>query len=68
MKEGWLKDLIVDGIIAGCGSVLVFLPNIMILYLFISLMEDSGYMAAPPSSWTSSCTGSACTASRSSPW
>ena len=45
MKEGWLKDLIVDGIIAGCGSVLVFLPNIMILYLFISLMEDSGYMA-----------------------
>ena len=45
MKEGWLKDLIVDGIIAGVGSVLVFLPNIMILYLFISLMEDSGYMA-----------------------
>ena len=45
MKEGWLKDLIVDGVIAGVGSVLVFLPNIMILYLFISLMEDSGYMA-----------------------
>ena len=45
MKEGWLKDLLVDGIIAGVGSVLVFLPNIMILYLFISLMEDSGYMA-----------------------
>ena len=45
MKEGWFKDLIVDGIIAGVGSVLVFLPNIMILYLFISLMEDSGYMA-----------------------
>ena len=45
MKDGWLKDLIVDGIIAGVGSVLVFLPNIMILYLFISLMEDSGYMA-----------------------
>ena len=42
MKEGWLKDLIVDGIIAGVGSVLVFLPN---MYLFISLMEDSGYMA-----------------------
>ena len=45
MKDGWLKDLIVDGVIAGVGSVLVFLPNIMILYLFISLMEDSGYMA-----------------------
>ena len=45
LRDGWLKDLIVDGIIAGCGSVLVFLPNIMILYLFISLMEDSGYMA-----------------------
>ena len=45
MKEGWLKDLIVDGVIAGVGSVLVFLPNIMILYLFISLMEDSGYMS-----------------------
>ncbi len=45
MKEGWLRDLMVDGVIAGVGSVLVFLPNIMILYLFISLMEDSGYMA-----------------------
>jgi len=45
MHEGWVKDLIVDGVIAGVGSVLVFLPNIMILYFFISLMEDSGYMA-----------------------
>ena len=45
MSEGWFKDLIVDGVIGGVGSVLVFLPNIMILYLFISLMEDSGYMA-----------------------
>ena len=45
MAEGWLKDLIVDGIIGGVGSVLVFLPNIMLLYLFISLLEDSGYMA-----------------------
>ena len=42
---GWLKDLMVDGIIGGVGSVLVFLPNILILYFFISLMEDSGYMA-----------------------
>ena len=45
MKDGLLKDLIVNGIIAGAGSVLVFLPNIMILYFFISLMEDSGYMS-----------------------
>ena len=45
MREGWLKDLVVDGVIAGVGSVLVFLPNILILYLFISLMEDSGYMS-----------------------
>ena len=45
MSEGALKDLIVNGIIGGVGSVAVFLPNILILYLFISLMEDSGYMA-----------------------
>ena len=45
MADGWVKDLVVDGIIAGVGSVLVFLPNIMILYFFISIMEDSGYMA-----------------------
>ena len=45
MPEGMLKDMVVDGIIGGVGSVLVFLPNILILYLFISLLEDSGYMA-----------------------
>lgn len=45
MSDGWLKDLVVDGIIGGVGSVLVFLPNILILYMFISLLEDSGYMA-----------------------
>lgn len=45
MEDGALKDLIVNGVIAGVGSVIVFLPNILILYLFISLMEDSGYMA-----------------------
>ena len=45
MPEGTLKDLIYDGIISGVGSVLVFLPNIMILFLFISIMEDTGYMA-----------------------
>jgi len=45
MSEGPLKDLIIDGIIGGVGGVIVFLPNILILYFFISLMEDSGYMA-----------------------
>lgn len=45
MPDGMLKDLIVDGIIGGVGAVIVFLPNIMILYAFISFMEDSGYMA-----------------------
>lgn len=45
MPEGPLKDLIVDGIIGGVGGVIVFLPNILLLYIFISFMEDSGYMA-----------------------
>lgn len=45
MPAGPLKDLVVDGIIGGVGGVIVFLPNIMILYFFISFMEDSGYMA-----------------------
>ena len=45
MPDGILKDLVVDGVIGGVGSVIVFLPNIMILYLFISFMEDSGYLA-----------------------
>ncbi len=45
MGEGALKDLIVDGIIGGVGGVIVFLPNIVILYAFIAFMEDSGYMA-----------------------
>ncbi len=45
MSDGMLKDLIIDGIINGVGSVIVFLPNILILFFFISLMEDTGYMA-----------------------
>jgi ferrous iron transport protein B len=45
MPDGILKDLLVDGIIGGVGGVIVFLPNILILYAFISFMEDSGYMA-----------------------
>jgi len=45
LPNGILRDLIVDGIIAGVGGVLVFLPQILILFFFISLLEDSGYMA-----------------------
>lgn len=45
MTEGPLKDLLIDGIIGGVGGVIVFLPNILLLYFFISILEDSGYMA-----------------------
>lgn len=45
MEEGPLKDMLVDGIVGGVGGVIVFLPNILLLYFFISIMEDSGYMA-----------------------
>ncbi len=45
LSEGVFRDLLVDGIIGGVGGVIVFLPNILILFFFISLMEDTGYMA-----------------------
>jgi ferrous iron transport protein B len=45
MSAGPFKDLLINGIVGGVGSVIVFLPNIVILYLFISFMEDTGYMA-----------------------
>jgi ferrous iron transport protein B len=45
MPDGMLKDLLVDGVISGVGSVIVFLPNILILFFFITFMEDTGYMA-----------------------
>ncbi len=45
MQEGMLKDLIIDGVIGGVGGVIVFLPNILILFFIISLMEDTGYMS-----------------------
>jgi len=45
MPDGSLKDLIIDGIIGGVGGVIIFLPNILILFFFISFMEDTGYMA-----------------------
>ena len=45
MQPGLLTDLLVDGVIAGVGGVLVFLPQILLLFFFVSLLEDSGYMA-----------------------
>ena len=45
LPDGMLKDLLVDGILGGVGAVIVFLPNILILYFLISLLEDSGYLA-----------------------
>ena len=45
MSEGPMRSMLVDGVIGGVGSVIVFLPQILILYCFISIMEDSGYMA-----------------------
>ncbi|MBH9577378.1 ferrous iron transporter B [Inhella proteolytica] len=44
MAEGWLRSLLVDGLIAGAGGVLVFLPQILILFAFILLLEESGYL------------------------
>lgn len=45
MSPGILRDLICEGVLGGVGSVIVFLPNILILYFFISILEDSGYLA-----------------------
>lgn len=45
LPDGMLKDLFIQGILGGIGGVIIFLPNILLLYLFISLMEDTGYMA-----------------------
>ncbi|MBK6345338.1 MAG: ferrous iron transport protein B [Bacteroidales bacterium] len=45
LPDGMLKDLLIQAIIGGVGGVIIFLPNILLLYLFISLMEDTGYMA-----------------------
>ncbi len=44
-SESWLKSLLVDGVIGGVGGVIVFLPNILLLFLAIALLEDTGYMA-----------------------
>lgn len=45
MSPGWLSSLVIDGVVQGVGAVLAFLPNIVIMFFFLSLLEDSGYMA-----------------------
>ena len=45
LPEGWLSSMMVDGVVQGVGAVLAFLPNIIILFLFLSILEDVGYMA-----------------------
>ena len=45
LPSGWLTSLLVDGVVQGCGAVISFLPNIFILFVFLSLLEDTGYMA-----------------------
>lgn len=45
LPQGWLSSLIVDGVVQGVGAVLAFLPNIIILFFFLSILEDTGYMA-----------------------
>ena len=45
LPSGWFSSLLVDGVVQGCGAVISFLPNIFILFVFLSLLEDTGYMA-----------------------
>ena len=45
LSDGWLRSLVIDGVWAGVGSVVIFLPQILILFLFLGILEDSGYMA-----------------------
>src|SRR5690606_36000388 len=45
MPDAWYRSLLIDGVWAGVGAVLVFLPQILVLFLFLGLLEDSGYMA-----------------------
>ena len=45
MPDTWLRSLLIDGVWAGVGSVIIFLPQILILFLFLGVLEDSGYMA-----------------------
>ncbi len=65
MAEGPFKDLLIDGIIGGVGAVIVLLPNILILYFCISLMEDSGIWLVQLLSWIKSCIKWDCTENHS---
>jgi len=67
MPEGVLRSLLVDGVIAGAGSVLVFLPQILILFFFILVLEDSGYLPRARSCWTASWARWGCPGAPSSP-
>ena len=49
---GWMISLVVDGVIAGVGGILTFIPNIFILFLALAILEDSGYMARVAMLWT----------------
>ena len=44
LPDGWVEDLVADGVIAGVGNVVVFFPQILLLFLFLGIMEDTGYM------------------------
>ena len=56
---GWLYGLIMDGIVAGVGAVLGFVPQMLVLFFLLSILEDVGYMSAWPLSWTVSSASSA---------
>jgi ferrous iron transport protein B len=45
LPAGWVRSLVIDGVWAGVGSVIIFLPQILVLFLFLGILEDSGYMA-----------------------
>ena len=56
-----IYSLVIDGIVAGVGGAPVFVPGLLILYFFLALLENSGYMSRGPLSWIVSCASSACT-------
>ena len=65
VPEGALRSLLIDGVIGGVGGVLVFLPQILILFFFIAVLEDCGYMARAAFLMDKLMSRSACPASRS---
>ena len=63
-KDRWYVDLLASGVVGGVGTVIVFLPQILILYFFISILEDSGYLARTALLFDPCCGAWDCTASR----